>query len=835
MPRKPIIPSVLAALLALPGTWAAITPGSKSIGAVWFMGDSITQSNSDGDANGSPRKSLYDLLVANGYTFTYTGHYTANVDGLPTTGGTADTNLYQYHSGISGSVIGDNYSGRTGMTQNTPTFWTTGRLATVKPNVILIMLGTNDVDQNIDLANAPARLTNLVNTIFAQAGVGNPTVMVASIPPNHTTLPGDPVNTATFNAAVPGVVAAQRALGRDVYFVDQFTPIDNNYATMMMADNLHPNAAGNNSLALQWFNQIATVVGPVNHAPVATAQNVTTAQDTAKAITLTASDEDGNTLSYAIVTLPAHGGLSGSPPNMTYTPTAGYWGPDSFTFKANDGSLDSAAATVTLSVLPQVFTWLTGVTGNWGDTGKWNFGNPENAGNEVYVLNFNATGTYTSTNNLAAGFMLNQINFGGSAATLAGNSLTLVSHGATLPQLNQYGSPAAVISNNLALAANTNAGGSGSGGLTITGAISGAGGLTKTSPGLLSLSGNNTYAGPTVVSAGMLRLIKPSALYNAVTANWSAANVTVAAGATLRIEAGIAAEFSPAQIATLLGNLTVVNHNGLLAGSSIGFDTLWTASPVTYAGNITDSIGPGGGAVGLKKYGISTLTLTGANPYSGGTQVTAGTLACSQPAALGAGPLDITTGAKLQLNFTGTRRIAALTINGGAPQPNDSYGSSASPATNKIDSAFAGTGTVTVGPDATTSYAAWAADPAQGLTAGANDRPADDPDHDGIPNLLEFALGGAPMTSSRAVLPVLTESGGAWNFEYRRAAAARPPVTTQIVEYGSDLTGWTRVVIPEGSSGLVTVTPDASGDQVKVSLPAVPGGKQFARLEVGAN
>ena len=834
MPRSSLIGSAVAALLALPGAWAAIAPGSNNIGAVWFIGDSITQSNADGDSNGSPRKSLYDLLVANGYTFTYTGHYTANVDGLPATGGTADTNLYQYHSGISGSVIGDNFSGRTGMTQNTPSFWTSGRLATVKPNVILIMLGTNDVDQNIDLANAPARLTTLVNTIFAQPGVGNPTVMVASIPPNRTTLPADPLNTATFNAAVPGVVTAQRALGRDVYFVDQFTPLDNDYANLMMLDNLHTNAAGNNSLARQWFNRIAAVVGPVDHPPVATAQSVTTTQDIAKAITLAASDEDGNNLTYTIVAPPAHGSLGGSVPNLTYTPVAGYSGTDSFTFKANDGILDSAPATVSLTVIPMTFTWISGVAGNWSDSGKWNYTAPVSAGNEAYVINFNISGNYTSTNNLGVGFMLNQLNFGGSSAILAGNSLALVSHGAAQPHLNQSGSVAVQVGTNLVLASNTIAGGGGSGTLTINGAISGAGGLTKTSSGQLLLSGTNTYAGPTIVSSGILRVTKPAALYNAVAANWSAANITVGAGATLRLQIGGTTEFSSAQIVTLLGNLATVNHNGLLAGSVIGFETLWTALPVTHAGNVTDSVGPGGGAVGIRKYGNSTLTFTGTNTYSGGTMVVAGTLVCTQPAALGSGPLDITTGAKLQLNFTGTRRIAALTFNGGATQPNGSYGSSTSSATNKNDSYFAGTGMVTVGPDGTASYSAWANNPAQGLTAGANDGPADDPDHDGIPNLLEFALGGAPMTPSRAIPPVLTELAGVWRFEYDRSGASRPPVTTQIVEYGSDLTGWTRLVVPEGSSGIVVVTPGTPGDHVRVNLPVAPGGRWFARLKVSA-
>ena len=47
---------------------------------------------------------------------------------------------------------------------------------------------------------------------------------------------------------------------------------------------------------------------------------------------------------------PAHGTLSGTAPNLTYTPAANYNGADSFTFKVNDGTVDSAAATVSITV-----------------------------------------------------------------------------------------------------------------------------------------------------------------------------------------------------------------------------------------------------------------------------------------------------------------------------------------------------------------------------------------------------------------------------------------------------------------------------------------------------
>lgn len=95
---------------------------------------------------------------------------------------------------------------------------------------------------------------------------------------------------------------------------------------------------------------INIIVKPVNDAPTATAQQVTTDEDTAKAITLAGADIDGDALTFMTVTPPAHGVLSGTAPNLTYTPTPNYNGPDAFTFKVNDGKVDSAPATVSITV-----------------------------------------------------------------------------------------------------------------------------------------------------------------------------------------------------------------------------------------------------------------------------------------------------------------------------------------------------------------------------------------------------------------------------------------------------------------------------------------------------
>lgn len=91
-------------------------------------------------------------------------------------------------------------------------------------------------------------------------------------------------------------------------------------------------------------------ISAVNDLPVAVARSVSAAVNTALPITLTGTDAEGSALTYAIVTPPAHGSLSGSAPNVTYTPATGFTGADSFTFLVNDGTANSVAATVSITV-----------------------------------------------------------------------------------------------------------------------------------------------------------------------------------------------------------------------------------------------------------------------------------------------------------------------------------------------------------------------------------------------------------------------------------------------------------------------------------------------------
>lgn len=95
--------------------------------------------------------------------------------------------------------------------------------------------------------------------------------------------------------------------------------------------------------------QPTTFVSP-NRPPIASDMVVPTGEDDPVAMLLAASDPDGDAITYAILTPPAHGSLNGTAPVLTYTPTPNFTGTDSFTFRVTDGVAESAVATVTIAV-----------------------------------------------------------------------------------------------------------------------------------------------------------------------------------------------------------------------------------------------------------------------------------------------------------------------------------------------------------------------------------------------------------------------------------------------------------------------------------------------------
>lgn len=97
---------------------------------------------------------------------------------------------------------------------------------------------------------------------------------------------------------------------------------------------------------------VSNLVLTVNSAPRANNQTVTTPEDTARSFSLSASDPNQDSLLYTVLTQPTNGTLSGTNANLIYTPKPNFFGTDNFTFRANDGLLNSATAIVSIVVTP---------------------------------------------------------------------------------------------------------------------------------------------------------------------------------------------------------------------------------------------------------------------------------------------------------------------------------------------------------------------------------------------------------------------------------------------------------------------------------------------------
>ena len=91
-------------------------------------------------------------------------------------------------------------------------------------------------------------------------------------------------------------------------------------------------------------------VGVPNSASTADDKQLRTSYGQPVDVTLSATNEDGSDLTYTVRDQPKHGTLSGTAPNLTYTPSKRYSGTDSFTYVVDDGNSESAPATVSIAV-----------------------------------------------------------------------------------------------------------------------------------------------------------------------------------------------------------------------------------------------------------------------------------------------------------------------------------------------------------------------------------------------------------------------------------------------------------------------------------------------------
>jgi len=238
------------------------------------------------------------------------------------------------------------------------------------------------------------------------------------------------------------------------------------------------------------------------------------------------------------------------------------------------------------------------------------------------TMTLSGANTYTGATTINAGTLATA---GGAA--IADTSAVTVASGATLSlgAGETIGSLAGAGS--VSLGANTLIAGGNNGSTTFSGAMSGAGGLTKVGTGVFNLSGSNTFTGAITVNGGTLSLLGGAALADASV-------VTVAAGATLSLGA----------------NETIGGLSG--AGSvALAANTLTVAGGGTFTGATS-------GTGGLTKSGTGTLS-TGNLAHTGLTTVSGGTLNVNGSTA---GSVTVNSGGTLSGN---TAIAGNLTLNAG--------------------------------------------------------------------------------------------------------------------------------------------------------------------------
>ncbi|MDP9148990.1 MAG: SGNH/GDSL hydrolase family protein, partial [Myxococcota bacterium] len=209
-------------------------PAGTTPCAIMPLGDSITYGYGQ-TTGGGYRVELFRRATTDNHSITYVGNVTS---GPATVNGVA---FPQQNEGHSGYTIDDSASTK-GISPLVD-----ASIAANKPNIVLLMIGTNDMHYGIDLANAPARLGRLIDRITTDAP-GALLLVGTIIPANGA----QNTPTQAYNAAIPGVLAARAAQGKHLAMVDLFAAIGT-WSSANYKDSEHPNDSGYALMAQAWY------------------------------------------------------------------------------------------------------------------------------------------------------------------------------------------------------------------------------------------------------------------------------------------------------------------------------------------------------------------------------------------------------------------------------------------------------------------------------------------------------------------------------------------------------------------------------------------------------
>ncbi|MDF2383520.1 autotransporter-associated beta strand repeat-containing protein [Nostoc ellipsosporum NOK] len=292
---------------------------------------------------------------------------------------------------------------------------------------------------------------------------------------------------------------------------------------------------------------------------------------------------------------------------------------DGYVIAAGTGSLSLADAQTNIRVDPGVSATIGAGIGGTGGINKLDGG----------TLILGGANSYAGATTIAGGTLR-----AGVGGALPGGTNVTIAAGATLDLAAAQTIASLAGDGRVTLSGGGLTTGGGNADTRYAGVISGSGGLTKAGSGTFTLAGANNYAGGTTVSAGTLRL-------DGGTIGGGA--LSVASGATLDVNGGAAS------VSGLSGAGRILLGSGSLA-ASIGTTSSFT--------------GVISGTGSFVKSGSGTLTLGGANTYSGGTTVTGGTLTAGVANAFGTGTLTVTAPGAVNLaNFATT--VGGLAGDGG--------------------------------------------------------------------------------------------------------------------------------------------------------------------------
>jgi lysophospholipase L1-like esterase len=196
------------------------------------VGDSITHGYQGGSVNADGNG--YRLQLWNDLTNDSNNITKYHIAGSQVSGDLPDP----YNEGYNGALISE-------IATNI-----NGSLSSMRPNVVLIHAGTNDMNRPVDPDTAPDRLGDLIDEVVAACP--DAAVLVAEI----IVIADSDSNSRreTYNAAIPDVVSARANAGKQVMLVD----MSNLLTTDDLIDGLHPLDQGYNKMGDAWFSAIQT-------------------------------------------------------------------------------------------------------------------------------------------------------------------------------------------------------------------------------------------------------------------------------------------------------------------------------------------------------------------------------------------------------------------------------------------------------------------------------------------------------------------------------------------------------------------------------------------------